>query len=183
MGRDKAVLEIGGVTFLARLRRTLEAVAVEVVVSAADAGAYPDGGLKVVADVFRRCGPLAGIHAALSAVGTGRILVVACDMPMVTADACRRLISGASRAGVTIALCGGRPQPLFGVYPKTLLPELEAALRQGRYSVLDFLRGVEVTVIDPGAAGSTVNVNTPGDYAGLLAAQRSYSTTAPSPLI
>ena len=138
----------------------------------------------MVGDIFRNCGPLGGIHAALSAIGTSRALVVPCDMPAVTETACRSLLAaGLPGDAVIIAMGGGRPQPLFGVYPKKILPELEAAIRQGRYSVLDFLRRVRVSMVDPGCPRGLVNVNTPGDYAELLSARGDYSTTAPSPLI
>ncbi len=182
MGSDKALLTVGGVSFLSQIRAEVAGVTGEVVISAREDGAYPETGSRVIADRFRNCGPLAGIHAALSSIDTDRALVVSCDLPLVPAEACRRLLAADAAGDVIIARSDSRLQPLLGVYDKAILPELERCLRDGRYSVLDFLNEVYVTVVDFGAAAWLLNVNTPGDYALIRAREADYLMTAPSPL-
>ncbi len=182
MGADKALLTVDGVSFLARIGETVAGVTGDVVISAGEEGRYAAIGPRVIADRFRGCGPLAGIHAALSSIPTSRALVVSCDLPLVTPEACRRLLGADVDGDVIIARSDSRLQPLLGVYHNTIIPPLERCLREGRYSVLDFLNEVCVTVLDFGAASWLVNVNTPGDYELIRARDGSYLTTAPSPL-
>lgn len=182
MGSDKALLTIGGVSFLAQIREVLSGVTAEVVISAREEGLYPGIGSRVIADRFPDCGPLAGIHAALSSIPTTRALVVSCDLPLVPAEACRRLLAANVAGDVVIARSDSRLQPLLGLYDKKIVPGLERCLREGRYSVLDFLNEVYVTVVDFGAAPWLLNVNTPKDYALIRARDGDYFTTAPSPL-
>ncbi len=182
MGSDKALLRIDGVSFLERIRETLHGVIGRVVISAREESGYSVPGTPIIGDVFKNCGPLGGIHAALSAIPTARAFVVSCDLPLVTPEACRRILTTDAPDDIVIARVGTRLQPLFGLYHKKILPELERALRQGRYSVLDFLNTVDVTVVDLGPSAGLVNVNTPGDYEGIRSAYSGYLTTAPSPL-
>ena len=182
MGSDKALLTIDGVSFLERIRQTLSGVLGDVVISARDEIGYSVPGARVIGDVYKNCGPLAGIHAALLAIPTSRAFIVSCDLPLVTPEACLRMLTTEAPDDVVVARRESRLQPLFGLYHKKILPELERSLRQNRFSVLDFLDGVDVTIVDLGPSAGLVNVNTPGEYADILPATRRYFTTAPSPL-
>ena len=73
--------------------------------------------------------PLTGITHALERAGDP-VMVCAADMPFVTADACRSLMTAAgSRAGATaaVAVAGGILQPVLGVYAPLALAALRAA--------------------------------------------------------
>lgn len=73
--------------------------------------------------------PLTGIVHALERAD-GPVLVCAADMPFVTPEACRSLLSVAARAAeapAAVAVGGERLQPLFGVYAPTALAALRAA--------------------------------------------------------
>lgn len=72
--------------------------------------------------------PLTGIVHALETAG-GPVLVCAADMPFVTADACRSLLTAAGSGGspAAVAVAGGVLQPVFGVYAPAALEALRAA--------------------------------------------------------
>src|SRR5205085_11384931 len=64
MGRDKARLRLGGATFVARIAGALHTITPQVRL----VSARPDSAelnLPVVPDLFRECGALGGLHAAL----------------------------------------------------------------------------------------------------------------------
>ena len=82
MGSDKAFLEFGGRTLLERAIETVGEVC-GVVTIVGDAAKFASYG-PVVADLYPGCGPLAGIHAALSAFFAELNLVMAVDMPFVS---------------------------------------------------------------------------------------------------
>jgi molybdenum cofactor guanylyltransferase len=64
--------------------------------------------------------PLTGIVHALETAG-GPVLVCACDMPFVTADACRTLLSATGSTPAVVATAGGVLQPTLGLYAPAAL--------------------------------------------------------------
>lgn len=72
--------------------------------------------------------PLTGIVHALERAGEA-VIVCAADMPFVTPEACRSLLTVAARSGATatVAVTGEVLQPVFAVYAPSALPELRAA--------------------------------------------------------
>lgn len=67
--------------------------------------------------------PLVGIAHALERAGAP-VLVCACDMPFVTADACRTILAAAGPdSSAAVAVAGGALEPVLGVYAP---PALEA---------------------------------------------------------
>lgn len=81
MGRDKALLDWDGVRAVDRVAALARAVGAEALVTA---GA--DHGLPWVPDDQAGAGPVGGVLAGARALGTDRLLVLAVDAPMVTAD-------------------------------------------------------------------------------------------------
>jgi molybdopterin-guanine dinucleotide biosynthesis protein A len=70
--------------------------------------------------------PLVGIVFALETAGAP-VLVCAADMPFVTADACRTLISAAGASAAVVATADRVLQPTFGLYAPAALDVLRAA--------------------------------------------------------
>jgi molybdenum cofactor guanylyltransferase len=73
--------------------------------------------------------PLTGIVHALEHAGAP-VLVCGADMPFVTGDACRSLLTAAAGAAGTqaaVAVAAGRLEPVFGVYAPSALDKLRAA--------------------------------------------------------
>jgi molybdopterin-guanine dinucleotide biosynthesis protein A len=70
--------------------------------------------------------PLTGIIHALETAGEP-VLVCAADMPYITGDACRSLLTAPHKAQAIVAASDGRLQPTFGVYAPQALEALKAA--------------------------------------------------------
>jgi molybdopterin-guanine dinucleotide biosynthesis protein A len=116
-------------------------------------------------------GPLAGLHAGLSASVIENNLVVACDMPFVSLKAAEWLLSRLGDAFVCVPTLGGRPHPLFAVYRKACLPVLVRHLRDGQLQVRRFLAEVPTRFVSLEEAGlgeevewCVWNMNRPEDY-------------------
>ena len=71
--------------------------------------------------------PLTGIVYALERAGGEPVLVCAADMPFVTADACRSLLSAPHKSMAVLAAADGVLQPTFGVYAPQALDTLRSA--------------------------------------------------------
>lgn len=165
---DKRGLLVNGAPVLARLAALLGEFCAQVVVSLGPGQKLSlDGGVQAVEDLFPGRGPLAGIHAALAATPTEACLVVACDMPFVSRAILGELLRH-YRPGHAVAFeLRGYIEPFPGLYPRTLLPRMEAALRVGELGVQRFLRRCPLVLVPEAAARaldpelrSFLNVNT-----------------------
>ena len=103
MGRDKFALPVNGEPLwqhqLAVLRATEPA---ELFISGKSDGPYADCGVEILADEIPDCGPLGGIATALRRCTSDFLLVLAVDMPAMTATFLRTLLDESQRTGMGI---------------------------------------------------------------------------------
>jgi molybdopterin-guanine dinucleotide biosynthesis protein A len=176
-GADKASLVVGGRRIV---ERQLEAVAgvaddVRVVIGdAAGAARYADLNVRVVPDAIAGAGPLGGLYTALADARHDRVLVLACDLPFVTAALVERLALESGTGGEIDAVVPRSArglEPLCAVYWKRGAETARARIARGDLRMTAFLAELRVREFDAGALapGDTEtlfeNVNTPHDYA------------------
>ncbi len=123
MGAAKPGVELAGRPLLSYPLAALRAALAEVAVIAKADTPLPAVGYGVL--VWREPDeprhPLAGIVAALIAAAGRPVVVLACDMPFVTADLVRALVSAETQAPAVVARADGRIQPLAARYePRAL---------------------------------------------------------------
>jgi len=177
-GGDKALLELGGETLLARVIARLKPQVGEVVLNAnGDPGRFAEFGLPVVADTVEGfAGPLAGILAGMrwaAARGHTHVASAAGDTPFFPADLVARLTQAARSGGQPIALAatndperGLSEHPTFGLWPVDLADNLEESLTVGnmrKIIVWTSRHGCARAVFDEAAEFPFFNVNTPED--------------------
>lgn len=172
MGRDKAHLELGGVTFSTRLSMLLGEIFEDVVLVGGEPA--PDAAGRRVPD---RPGPqcaLRGLVTALQAARAERVLVLATDLPLMTPDLILGLTAWPEHDAV-VPRVDGRQHPLCAVYRREpVLGVAEQRLEAGDLALgglleaLDtsHLEGPDLAAVDPDGRALT-NVNTPSDLDGL----------------
>ncbi len=135
MGADKALLGFRDQTLLSSALLTA-AAASDKVVLVGPRERYATYG-DVVEDVYRDCGPLGGIHAALCATETDLNLVLSVDMPLMIAEFLRWLLEQARNASELIVVPDalGGPQPLCAIYHRRLHALAAQALKDGDYKI------------------------------------------------
>ncbi len=139
MGRDKAFLEIGGQTLLARQIEIVRAAgASEVFISGRAEVDYSSFGCRVLKDNFPDAGPLAGIEAALVTATNPLLLVLAVDLPTMTVEFLQRLRRGCAENTGAIPRLDGSLEPLAAFYPKALQPLAKTLLCAGKNAVAGF---------------------------------------------
>ena len=138
MGRDKALLDLGGRSLLERAIAELEPVCDEVWLASGPAPRYVALGRCELQDRRPRgSGPLAALEAGLWALRArserGYLVLLACDMPGATSALFRELLARAAQENLDVAgLSGARgPEPLAAVYSAALLESVVAALDSG----------------------------------------------------
>ena len=168
MGRDKALLEVGGRPLATLAGDALRgAGAAEVLAVGGDGEALAGLGFRAVADRWPGAGPLGGVVTALEAAGEDVVVVLACDLPGVTVAAVAAVLDGlAGGADAAVPEVEGRRQVLLAAYRRwPCLPVLAAALDAGERAVhraLAPLVVAPVTLVDPAWAA---DVDTPADLA------------------
>jgi len=171
LGGAKALAPLRGEPLLLRPLQALGEAVGEVVVvakrSTALPGLPPGVALWVEPDEPRH--PLTGVVHALDAAGGRPVLVLAVDLPLVTAGLLRELaLSDATGAPAVVAVAGGELQPLCARYEPASRAVLAAALPDGR--VLDAVRALRPALVEAGDPALLANVNTPEDLARVEAA-------------
>jgi molybdopterin-guanine dinucleotide biosynthesis protein A len=169
MGTDKAFVDYQGRALLARALDLARSVApgVWIVGSKEKFARFA----PVVEDVFRDCGPLGGIHAALRGSQTELNLMLAVDMPFVSQAFLEYLIiqgQDALDAAVIVPRSDGRRQPLCAIYRREFAQGAERALQARQNKIDPLFDEVHTRVIEQeeleGAGFSTGifrNLNTP----------------------
>jgi molybdopterin-guanine dinucleotide biosynthesis protein A len=170
MGRDKSRLEVGGVANATRLARLLGALFEELLLVGGEPPADAAG--QRVADAEGPVCALRGLVAALEAARAPRVLVVATDLPLLTADLLLALVAW-PEADAVVPLGAAGIQPLCALYRREALLSLaRARLAAGRLDLRGLLDAVatsyfgpdDLARVDPSGHALT-NVNTPEDRA------------------
>ncbi len=147
MGADKAFVMLNGRTLLARTLELARAVGSGACI-VGDAAKFAEFA-PVVEDIFRECGPLGGIHAALRTSVVELNLMLAVDAPLVSPGLLEFLITRARASGatVTVPCAGGRLQPLCAIYRRGFAEVAESALRQRKYKIDALFDAAQTLVI------------------------------------
>jgi molybdopterin-guanine dinucleotide biosynthesis protein A len=172
-GRDKGALVVDGRTILERQLEALAPVASEILLVG---GGEPREGVRVIDDVVPGCGPLGGVHAALVEAAHPITLVIACDMPYVSAPLLACLAEMAGAADAVVPRTEDGYHPLCAAYTRACLERFAARLARGRYTMTDALADVKVRIVEAGDIERfghrhrlLANVNTPAEHGGLAA--------------
>jgi molybdopterin-guanine dinucleotide biosynthesis protein A len=151
MGRDKSALLVDGEPLWQRRLAVLRATEpAELFISGKSDGPYADCGVEILADEFPDCGPLGGIATALRRCKSDRLLVLAVDMPAMTAKFLRTLLDESQRITmgiIPVVAADGRRratfEPLAAVYPRAALAIADECLRAGEFKLETFIRKLE----------------------------------------
>jgi len=147
----------------------------EIIIVANEPEAYEVFGYEVIQDVYKGKGPLAGIHVGLSRALHDDVLIVACDMPRITPQMTEILYAYNEPYDALVSYDGDEIHPLFSMYNKRCLPEIERHLKEDLLKLKLFLKEVNTVILnwqdhldieDPRVYFK--NINTPVDYKALL---------------
>ena len=170
-GRDKGALAIDGRTILERQVAELSTIADEILLVGAKA---PQLAVRPVDDLVPGCGPLGGVHAAIAHAAHDITIVVACDMPYLSAPFLAYLAGLAAEWEAVVPRTDDGCHPLCAAYTRRCLEPITRHLAAGRLKMTDLLAAVRVRLVtaeEIGAFGDArrllANVNTPADYLGI----------------
>ncbi|HZP47528.1 MAG TPA: molybdenum cofactor guanylyltransferase [Vicinamibacterales bacterium] len=159
-GRDKGALVVDGRPIVERQREALSTVSDDVRI--------------VREDIVPGCGPLGGVHAALTRARHTLVFVLACDMPYITAPFVSYLCSIADSWDIVVPRTERGYHPLSALYRRTCLAPVARRLAGRQLRMTDLFSDVRVREITGeeldrfgGRDRLLTNVNTPAELAGL----------------
>lgn len=171
-GTDKGLQELNGQPMVAQVVARFVPQVDELLINAnQNVARYEAFGYPVVADAITGfAGPLAGLHAALSAATSPLVATVPCDSPFLPLDLVARLHAALAESGAQFAVARtfAQAHPVFCLCRRDLLPHLADYLGRGErrfegwYATLEV---VDVAFDDEAAAFE--NINTREDLARL----------------
>jgi molybdenum cofactor guanylyltransferase len=142
MGRDKLLLEVGGVPLLRRAYEALSARCAEIVVVGGGGATVPLEGVRRVPDERPGArGPLAGMEAGLASSGNRLVFAAAGDMPFLPESLVGYLLERLESHGASAVVPRHRNivHPLCAAYDREVLSHVRSALDEGVSAVHEFL--------------------------------------------
>ncbi|MES1254063.1 MAG: molybdenum cofactor guanylyltransferase, partial [Acidobacteriota bacterium] len=145
-GVDKSALVVGGRTIFDRQLAELSRVADDIMWVGHP---LPRAGVRPVADLAASHGPLGGLLASLMAARHDVVLVVACDMPYVSAGLLAYLASLARNAEVVVPQTERGYHPLCAAYTRAAIGPVARRLAVGRLKMTELMADVRLRIVTP----------------------------------
>lgn len=162
-GADKGLLSLAGKPLIAHaIARLAPQVATLIISANRNLDAYRQFDLPVIMDrIADYCGPLAGLHSAMSVIETDWLISAPCDTPFVPLDYVSRMCAAIDQQAAAVAHDGVRLQAGFCLLHRDLLPQLATALEAREFAVHRFVHRVNAVQVDfSHEADAFCNINT-----------------------
>ena len=162
-GRDKALASFEQTTLIGHAVALLRAASPDILVVTCPEHDYLGLDARIIHDIYPNCGPLGGIYTACRYAKTAFLLVLSCDMPLLSPRAIFHLLhSHRKQESICIYQQKQQLQPFPGIYATTLQARMKDAVKRGQLSMHEFIREVtDVRTVTPtGIEAELTNVNT-----------------------
>lgn len=171
-GVDKGLQPFRGEPLVTQVIRRLEPQVDRLMINAnQNPDAYAAFGYPVQCDLMPGyAGPLAGLHAGLSACTTPLLVSAPCDSPFLAADLVSRLRAALEDANADLACAatGDQTHPVFSLVRRDVLPGLTRFLQDGGRKVSLWHASIKAVVVAfDDEADAFANINTVEELAAL----------------
>jgi molybdopterin-guanine dinucleotide biosynthesis protein A len=170
MGKNKALMEVGGKRLIDRTVCLFRSVFREVIIVTANPLDYLDQETIIVTDILPERGALGGIYTGLFYATDEHAFVAACDMPFMNRAFLEYMASQADGYDIVVPAPPDGLQPLHSVYSRRCLPAIRNLLDRNRMQIKEFYPGHRLLKIPPEVLRSYdpagqmfINLNTPED--------------------
>ncbi len=179
MGEDKSLLirqANAGPLYQSQLEKLRQVSPLAILLSVRPGQEFPalDADVEIVPDTAADRGPLAGLSACLEKSPAPWLLLLAVDLPRITAPFLNGMVSQAEKKACGIVpRIDGRWEPLAAVYPRSLLKKARQHLAEGKLSLQGFIDEaladglVVAREVTPSERPLFLNLNTPEDLEAL----------------
>lgn len=170
-GRSKYSLEVGTRSILTRQLEALQAAGVDhIAMVGRTALPLPDA-VHPLADAIDDAGGLGGLYTALLGAPTDRVLVLAGDLPFLSAPFLDRLWTMGEDVDAVVPRTAAGRHPLTAVYHRRIAARVKACIDRRALKITEALDALTVQEMGPDDVAGfdpngvlLLNVNTPDDY-------------------
>ena len=145
MGRDKALLPLGGQTLIERVIAAASPLGCPYLIIG-DPSSYTHLGLPVLPDRRPGLGPLGGLYTALSTTAAP-VLLLACDLPFLTPNFLRYLVNRRGPHQAVVPCTDAGLQPLCALYEPSCLAAVQAAIQADQLGMRDLLNNLSLDLV------------------------------------
>ncbi len=175
-GDNKAFIKYKGKSFISWIMDELQDVFDEKIIVTNSPGSFTTfDKCKIVTDIVKSRGPLAGIHAGLSVCEHESAFVISCDMPLVDKRVVKSIIEkyNCTDCDGVVPDLNNETEPLFAVYSKGIIDRIVDFLDSDENnSVKAMLKLLSINYYTPTDVvqfrKSILNINSPKDFEKLI---------------
>ena len=169
MGTDKASLKLYNSSFLERVIKVMTPFVDDITIIS-DNPDHDIYKLKRLEDIIKESGPLGGLHTGLIHAKHNDVLVLSCDIPLISENIIETLINQADfSADVNQIESNGKTMPLIALYKKSCYPTFYKFLMNDERRVRVALKSLNTNAvkIDNTLDNHVKNINTKQEFEAL----------------
>lgn len=162
MGTDKGLCTVDNKPFISLLIHQLEKIT-DTIKLVSPIKQYAIFGLEQLEDLIPNKGPLGGVYTALCDTPTEDVIIISCDVPLITSDVLNLLIKDSSDADVVQLATKSHTMPLVAKYKKRIAPVFLKKIQENQLKLTQVLKEVKVKtiVVSEEQEKQLQNINTP----------------------
>ena len=159
-GTDKTLLKVNGELIVESIIKKCKPLFSEIIIVSNNCNKFGIECAREISDTFIDQGPLGGIHAGLKEAKNPVCFVTACDMVYFYPPLVSYLLNELKENDVVVPReSNGHLQPLFAVYHKRVLQQVEGLLLENKRSIINLYDRVNVNYIEEPCWKEIANVN------------------------
>ncbi|MCL1929115.1 MAG: NTP transferase domain-containing protein [Treponema sp.] len=148
-GKDKTLLKLNGELIVESIINKCKPLFSEIILVSNSSNKFGIEGVKEISDIFKDHGPLAGIHAGIKEAKNPICFVTACDMIYFYPPLVSYLLEHSEKKDVIVPReSNGQLQPLFAIYHKQVLQQIEDLLMDNKRSIVSLYDRVNVNYVE-----------------------------------
>ncbi|MDX9882681.1 MAG: molybdenum cofactor guanylyltransferase [Prolixibacteraceae bacterium] len=147
MGQDKGLMDFREKKMVQYSIDVLSHFTNCIIISSNDSE-YRNFGFPLITDMYKDCGPVGGLHAALSASETDWNLVLACDLPFMNAELFHSLSALIDQQDAILPIHSNGIEPLAGIYHKQLSSFFAEKLQKREFKLHAILKERDIEYFD-----------------------------------
>jgi molybdopterin-guanine dinucleotide biosynthesis protein A len=147
MGKEKGFCTLHGKPLIEYSVEVLLEVCDNVIISANN-NSYEYLGLPVVKDRVSDIGPISGLSSAIHFSETDDNFILSCDMPFISVEFVRYIISNKRGYQAVVPMNNGFPEPLCAYYKKDVARIFDKSIENDIYKIQRAFKDIDVNFIN-----------------------------------
>lgn len=169
MNQDKALLPVGEETLIEYILEQIKSRFTDTILSVSESDKFKFLNHKLVVDEKQGYGPLMGIKSALAVTAHEKNFVIACDIPKIHIKLLDKILLKGQNFDIVVPVSpNGRIEPLFAVYSKCILSQMEQLIKNNVHSLLPLFKICKTGYVKLDTNSLLKNLNTREDYEAFL---------------